>query len=41
MSKDCNRISTTIKVDYRKGKSGRLQGKIGSVEKKLGKKLKT
>jgi len=41
MSKDCNRISTTIKVDYRKGKSGRLQGKISSVEKKLGKKLKT
>lgn len=41
MSKDCNRISTVIKVDYRKGKKGRLQGKIDSIEKKLNKKLKT
>ncbi|MBI1820631.1 MAG: MTH1187 family thiamine-binding protein [Nitrospirae bacterium] len=41
MSKDCNRISTTIKVDYRKGKTGRLDSKVESVEKRLNKKLKT
>jgi len=41
MSKDCNRISTNIKVDYRKGKKGRLEGKIKSVEERLHKKLKT
>ncbi len=35
MSKDCNRISCTIKVDYRKGHSGRLQSKVASVEQKL------
>ena len=35
MKKDCNRISCTIKVDYRKGYSGRLQSKVASVEKKL------
>lgn len=41
MKKDCHRISVTIKVDYRKGKEGRLQKKINSVEKKLHRKLKT
>ena len=41
MKKDCNRISCTIKIDYRKGKNGRLNGKISSVEKRLKKKLKT
>lgn len=35
MKKDCNRISCTIKVDYRKGHSGRLKSKVASVEKKL------
>lgn len=35
MKKDCNRISCTIKIDYRKGHSGRLQSKVASVEKKL------
>ncbi len=35
MKKDCNRISCTIKVDYRKGHSGRLESKVASVEKKL------
>ena len=35
MKKDCNRISCTIKVDDRKGHSGRLQSKVASVEKKL------
>ncbi len=41
MRKDCNRISCTIKVDYRKGKNGRLSGKVASVEKRLKRKLKT
>lgn len=39
MSTDCNRISTSIKIDYRKGKSGRLESKIKSVEEKLGRSL--
>ncbi len=38
---DCDRIYSTIKFDVRKGKSGRLAQKIESVEKKLGRKLKT
>ena len=41
MRKDCNRISCSIKVDYRKGAKGRLSGKVISVEKRLGRKLKT
>ncbi|MCC7202675.1 MAG: MTH1187 family thiamine-binding protein [Nitrospirae bacterium] len=41
MRKDCDRITTTIKIDYRKGKTGRIDSKIDSVEKKLRKKLRT
>ena len=41
MRKDCNRISCSIKVDYRKGAKGRLAGKVASVEKRIGRKLKT
>jgi len=41
MRQDCNRISCSIKVDYRKGAKGRLSGKVASVEKRLGKRLKT
>ena len=40
MRKDCARISCTMKVDYRKGHTGRLSGKVASVEKRLKKKLK-
>ena len=40
MKTDCNRISVNIKVDYRKGKTGRLKSKIESLETKLGKNLK-
>ncbi len=36
MAEDCNRISITMKIDYRKGKEGRLSKKIESIEKKLG-----
>ncbi len=41
MRKDCNRISCTIKVDYRKGYTRRLSGKVASVERRLKRKLKT
>lgn len=40
MSSDCDRIACSIKLDYRKGKSGRLESKIDSVEHKVGRKLK-
>ena len=41
MKKDCNRISCTIKVDYRKGYRGRLDSKVASVEKRLKRKMKS
>ena len=41
MKKDCPRISCIVKVDYRKGKTGRLSGKVASVEKRLKRKLRT
>jgi uncharacterized protein (TIGR00106 family) len=40
MRKDCNRISCSIKIDARKGSKGRLQSKVASVEKRLGKTLR-
>jgi uncharacterized protein (TIGR00106 family) len=36
-----DRVIISVKYDYRKGQSGRLQSKIESVEKQLGRKLKT
>jgi uncharacterized protein (TIGR00106 family) len=41
LERDCNRVYSTIKLDIRKGKGGRLRQKIDSVERKLGKKLST
>ena len=41
MAADCDRITCTAKLDYRRGHSGRLETKVTSVEEKLGKKLKT
>ncbi|MBI3611524.1 MAG: MTH1187 family thiamine-binding protein [Nitrospirae bacterium] len=41
MKKDCSRISVSIKVDYRKGRRGRLDSKVASIEKRLKRKLKT
>ena len=38
---DCDRVYSSIKIDYRKGPTGRLNKKTGSVEAKLGRKLKT
>ena len=39
--KDCNRVTCTVKMDYRKGAGGRLEAKVRSVEEKVGRKLKT
>ena len=36
---DCERVYSSIKIDYRKGSVGRLSKKVGSVEAKLGRKL--
>ena len=41
MKKDCNRISCSIKIDYRKGHSGRLASKVVSVERRLKRKVRT
>lgn len=41
MKQDCERISATIKVDYRKGREGRLTAKIESVKAKAHHELKT
>jgi uncharacterized protein (TIGR00106 family) len=39
MSQDCGRVSCTIKLDWRRGATGRLQGKVDSIEKRLGRHL--
>ena len=36
MTEHADRVSTIVKIDDRKGVTGRLDGKIASVEKKLG-----
>lgn len=41
MKSDCNRITTSIKIDYRAGKGGRLESKIAAIEQRLGRKLST
>ena len=38
---DCERIVCTVKMDYRKGHTGRLTEKVKSVEERLGRKLNT
>jgi len=40
MRKDNARIVTIIKIDDRKGKMGRLQGKVASVQRKVRFKIK-
>ena len=32
----CKRVYSSIKLDVRKGRSGRLKGKVASVEEKIG-----
>lgn len=41
MRRDCDRITTSIRIDYRAGASGRLDAKVRSVEDKLGRRLST
>lgn len=41
LQSDCNRISCSIKIDYRKGPGGRLQNKVSKVENLLGKSLRS
>ena len=41
VAKDCERVSTTIKIDDRKGATRQLVAKIASVERRLGRKLKS
>ncbi len=41
LMEDSDRVITTIKIDDHRGRRGRLTGKVESVEKVLGKKLKT
>src|SRR5258708_6946973 len=38
---DCDRISCSIKIDYRKGPGGRLQSKVRKVEALLRRPLRT
>ena len=38
---DCTRVYAAVKLDIRKGKTGRLRQKIESIEQKIGKKAKT
>lgn len=37
---DCNRISCSMKIDYRKGPGGRLQSKVQKVQSLTGQPLK-
>jgi uncharacterized protein (TIGR00106 family) len=41
MSKDCVRITFSVKGDWRKGPGGRLASKVETVEKRIGRKLRT
>ena len=41
MRQDCARVSINIRCDYRQGRSGRLEQKIRSVERQLGRKVRT
>ncbi len=41
MAADCGRISCQIKIDYRKGRSGRLDAKVQTLKDKTGRDLKT
>jgi len=41
LQKDCGRVYSSIKIDWREGPVGRLNQKVGSVEAKLGRKLKS
>lgn len=41
LAKDSNRISCTVKMDWRRGQEGRLDAKVRSVQEKVGRPLRT
>jgi uncharacterized protein (TIGR00106 family) len=41
MAADCNRVACQIKIDYRRGRSGRLDGKVETLRRKTGRDLST
>ncbi len=41
LKRDCPRVSITMKIDYREGKSGRLLSKVESVQEKIGRDIKS
>jgi uncharacterized protein (TIGR00106 family) len=41
MSQDCDRLAAVIKVDWRRGRQGRLESKIESIRRKTGRDLRT
>ncbi len=41
VAQDCDRVSTVIKIDDRKGARNQIESKIESVERVLGRKLRT
>jgi uncharacterized protein (TIGR00106 family) len=41
LAADCNRISCSVKIDSRKGRKDMLNSKVESVERSLGRKLRT
>lgn len=41
LAKESNRISTSIKIDWRKGDRGAIERKVAAVEKQLGRKIKS
>ena len=40
MAEHSDRVTCTAKLDFRRGKQGRLTSKVDSVEQKLGRKIK-
>ena len=40
MSADCDRVECSMKIDYRKGRQGRIEAKVASVERQLGRAVK-
>ncbi|PID79308.1 hypothetical protein CSA17_07580 [bacterium DOLJORAL78_65_58] len=41
MSEDCGRVACQIKMDWRKGHSGRLESKVATLRDKTGRDLST
>ena len=40
MQADCDRVTCSVKFDYRRGRVGGLESKVASVEQHLGRELK-